>query len=99
MVAAFEIESTTSIFSGILRLSDLLAVSPNISFPLYLVVPAERVPAVRKQLCRQTFRALELPERCFYFTFEALAANFAAMSDWATGPEAVDKLAGRVECG
>ena len=29
--AAFEIESTTSIYSGILRMSDLLAQQPNIS--------------------------------------------------------------------
>ena len=99
VAAAFEIESTTSIFSGILRLSDLLAVSPNISFPLYLVVPAERAAAVRKQLCRETFKALELPDRCRYFTFEALAADFEPMSQWATGPEAVRKLAHRVECG
>lgn len=98
VVAAFEIESTTSIFSGILRMSDLLAVSPNISFPLYLVVPEERAPAVRRQLCRETFKALELPERCRYFTFEALQANFEGMAQWATGPEAVRKLARRVEC-
>ena len=99
VVAAFEIESTTSIFSGILRLSDLLAVAPNVSFPLYLVVPAERAAAVRKQLCRETFRALDLPDRCRYFTFEDLGGHFEPMSQWATGPEAVRKLAQRVECG
>lgn len=99
VVAAFEIESTTSIFSGILRMSDLLAVSPNISFPLYLVVPEERVPAVRRQLCRETFKALELPDRCRYFTFEALNRNLEGIMQWATGPEAVRKLAHRVECG
>jgi len=98
VVAAFEIESTTSIFSGILRLSDLLAVAPNISFPLYLVVPEARAAAVRKQLCRETFKALELPDRCRYFTFEALLANFEGMAQWATGPDAVRKLAKRVEC-
>jgi len=98
VAAAFEIESTTSIFSGILRLSDLLAVSPNISFPLYLVVPEERVAAVRRQLCRETFKALELPDRCRYFTFEALQANFEGISQWATGPEAMRNLAHRVEC-
>lgn len=98
VAAAFEIESTTSIFSGILRMSDLLAVAPNISFPLYLVVPEERVPAVRRQLCRETFKALELPDRCRYFTFEALQANFEGISQWATGPEAVRRLAHRVEC-
>jgi hypothetical protein len=39
IVAAFEIESTTSIYSGLLRMSDLLARQPNISVPLFLVAP------------------------------------------------------------
>ena len=99
VAAAFEIESTTSIFSGILRLSDLLAVAPNVSFPLYLVVPAERAAAVRKQLCRETFRARELPDRCRYFTFEDLQAGFEGMMQLASGPESVRKLSHRVECG
>lgn len=98
VVAAFEIESTTSIFSGILRMSDLLAVASNISFPLYLVVPAERVPAVRKQLCRETFKALELPERCRYITFEDLQRDHEVLTRLATSPESVHKLSHRVEC-
>ena len=42
IVAAFEIESTTSIYSGLLRMSDLLARQPNISVPLFLVAPEDR---------------------------------------------------------
>lgn len=34
-VAAFEVESTTSIYSGLLRMSDLLAKQPNISIPSF----------------------------------------------------------------
>jgi hypothetical protein len=37
VVAAFEIESTTSIYSGLLRMSDLIAMQPNLNIPLYLV--------------------------------------------------------------
>jgi hypothetical protein len=33
IVAAFEIESTTSIYSGLLRMSDLIAMQPNINIP------------------------------------------------------------------
>jgi hypothetical protein len=40
--AAFEIESTTSIFSGLLRMADLIAMHPNLKIPLYIVAPAER---------------------------------------------------------
>ncbi len=39
VAAAFEIEQTTSIYSGLLRMADLAAVAPNLSFPLYIVVP------------------------------------------------------------
>jgi predicted RNA-binding protein len=42
IVAAFEIESTTSIYSGLLRMSDLIAMQPNLNIPLYLVAPDER---------------------------------------------------------
>jgi predicted RNA-binding protein len=42
IVAAFEIESTTSIYSGLLRMSDLIAMQPNLSIPLYLVAPDDR---------------------------------------------------------
>ncbi|HEV2070877.1 MAG TPA: hypothetical protein VGR26_13885, partial [Acidimicrobiales bacterium] len=33
IVAAFEVESTTSIYSGLLRMSDLLAMQPNLNIP------------------------------------------------------------------
>jgi hypothetical protein len=39
VVAAFEIESTTSIYSGLLRMSDLIAMQPNLNIPLYLSPP------------------------------------------------------------
>lgn len=36
IVSAFEVESTTSIYSGLLRMSDLLALQPNLDISLYL---------------------------------------------------------------
>lgn len=41
-VAAFEIESTTVIYSGWLGMADLLAMQPNLSIPLFVVAPDER---------------------------------------------------------
>ena len=35
IVAAFEVESTTSIYSGLLRMSDLVAMQPNLNIPLW----------------------------------------------------------------
>jgi len=42
IIAAFEIEHTTSIYSGLLRMSDLISMQPNIKIDLYLVAPNER---------------------------------------------------------
>ena len=42
ILAAFEIESTTSIYSGLLRMSDLMSMQPNLNIPLYLVAPEAR---------------------------------------------------------
>lgn len=42
IVAAFEIENTTSIYSGLLRMSDLIAMQPNLNIPLFLVAPDDR---------------------------------------------------------
>ena len=52
---AFEVESTTSIYSGLLRMSDLLFRQPNISVPLFLVAPEERRLKVMQQVNRPTF--------------------------------------------
>jgi hypothetical protein len=37
---AFEVEHTTSIYSGILRIADLLALQPNMDIRLHIVAPA-----------------------------------------------------------
>lgn len=57
IVAAFEIESTTSIFSGLLRMSDLISMQPNINIPLYLVAPDERRNKVIREVNRPTLRS------------------------------------------
>ena len=45
IVAAFEVEHSTSIYSGLLRMSDLLTMQPNINIDLYLV-------SARRALCQ-----------------------------------------------
>jgi hypothetical protein len=96
IVAAFEVEHTTSIFSGLLRLSDLVALCPNLNFPLYIVAPEKRIPKVRLQLCRPTFQSLELNDRCAFFSDEKLLEKADAMLEWATEPSVVEQLASRV---
>ena len=42
IVAAFEVDATTSVYSGLLRMSDLLALQPNLDVNTFLVAPDER---------------------------------------------------------
>lgn len=53
--SAFEIENSTSVYSGILRLSDLRALTPNSSYPLFIVADRSRKNKVFSELRRPTF--------------------------------------------
>lgn len=77
IVAAFEIESTTSIYSGLLRMADLVAMQPNLNIPLYLVAPDERRQKVFDEVNRPTFRRLSPPlfEVCRFISFSDLRAK------------------------
>ena len=74
IVAAFEIESTTSVYSGLLRMSDLLALQPNLEINLYLVAPDERRDKVQQEILRPTFalRDKPLPKVCGFIGFSNL---------------------------
>jgi hypothetical protein len=80
IVAAFEIESTTSIYSGLLRMSDLIAMQPNINIPLYIVAPDERRDKVKAEITRPTFSRMTPPLRtvCRYVSFSALRERLPA---------------------
>ncbi len=71
--AAFEIEHSTSIYSGLLRLSDLKTIAPNILYPLYIVAPKERKGKVFSELQRPTFHdQLRLHESVSYLSYERI---------------------------
>jgi len=61
IVSAFEVECTTSIYSGLLRMSDLLALQPNLDIKLYLVAPDERHDKVEQEILRPTFQLRQKP--------------------------------------
>lgn len=71
---AFEIESTTSIYSGLLRLNDLILAQPNNRIDLYLAAASSRRERVRSQLLRPTFEPLL--ERCEFLAFEDIMTEF-----------------------
>jgi hypothetical protein len=68
--AAFEIENSTSIYSGLLRFADLTMVAPNTTYPMFIVAPGERRNRVREQLARPTFRHLRIHEKVRYLSYE-----------------------------
>jgi hypothetical protein len=74
IVAAFEVECTTSVYSGLLRMSDLLALQPNLTINLFLVAPDERRDKVEQELLRPTFslRETPLPKICGFLPFTTL---------------------------
>lgn len=74
IVAAFEIECTTSVYSGLLRMADLISMQPNLKIPLYLVAPDERRTKVITEINRPTFSRLNPPmkEICRFISIPTL---------------------------
>ncbi|HTB81465.1 MAG TPA: hypothetical protein VK717_11320 [Opitutaceae bacterium] len=68
--AAFEVENSTSIYSGLLRFADLTMVAPNTHYPLFIVAPEERKNRVREQLVRPTFKHLRIAEKVRFLSYE-----------------------------
>ncbi len=97
IAAAFEVEHSTSIYSGLLRMSDLAVLAPVVSFPIYVVTPRSRLDEVRRQLRRPTFQGLELHRRAAFFALEDLERDFESILRFATSAGAIDALAERVD--
>ena len=55
IVRAFEVEHTTSIYSGILRMADLSALQPNMNISLHIVAPYSRMDKVLQEIQRPVF--------------------------------------------
>lgn len=75
IVRAFEVEHTTSVYSGILRMADLLALQPNMDIKLHLVAPASKRDKVFQEIRRPVFSLLErgpLAENCTYLSYDSL---------------------------
>ncbi|MEG3991315.1 pentapeptide repeat-containing protein [Microcoleus sp. S28C3] len=71
VVALFEIECTTAIHSGLLRMGDFVAnvkLNPltfiDPTFPMYIVIPQNRKKHLQSQLSRPIFQYLELHKSC-----------------------------------
>jgi hypothetical protein len=74
IVAAFEVEITTAVYSGLLRMSDLLALQPNLNIDLYIVAPEDRRDKVEREILRPTFNLREPPlaKACGFLSIKEL---------------------------
>jgi len=72
---AFEVEHTTSVYSGILRMADLLALQPNMDIRLHIVAPLTRREKVFQEIRRPVFSLLErgpLSESCTFISYDSV---------------------------
>lgn len=75
IVRAFEVEHTTSVYSGLLRMADLLALQPNMNIRLHIVAPIAKREKVFQEIRRPVFSLLErgpLSELCTYLSYDSL---------------------------
>lgn len=74
IIAVFEVEHTSSVYSGLLRMSDLISMQPNLKINLYIVAPDDRSDKVIAEVNRPTFARLNppLPKICRFIPYSQL---------------------------
>ena len=93
MARAFEIEHTTAIYSGLLRMADLLALQPNMDIRLHIVAPDDKRDRVLREIRRPVFSLLDrgpLYDRCSFLSYQSIGAlaetaHLSHMSDTIIG--------------
>lgn len=91
VVAAFEVEKSTSIYSGILRLTDLSCSVANNEEVLYLVVPDHREKDVIMQLSRPSIRKGNMQMK--YICFSELRQHCDALCKFGDDHSIMEKIA------
>lgn len=89
MARAFEVEHSTAIYSGLLRMADLLALQPNMAIRLHIVAPDEKRDKVMREIKRPVFSLLDqgpLYEKCTFISYASVTDiakldHLAHMSD------------------
>lgn len=96
VAAAFEVEHTTSIYSGIVRMLDLaLGLPSGAQQALFLVAPDERENDVRNQLLRPAFsRVADLNLR--YIPYSELDSHREAIARFGHGMKAIEAISRRL---
>lgn len=92
VVCAFEVEKSTSIYSGILRLMDLAKSFTNRPIDLFLVAPDSREKEIEAQLRRPAFSDLGT-HRPHYILFSSLCEHCGGLCTFANDHRALFKIA------
>lgn len=72
---AFEVEHTTAVYSGLLRMADLLALQPNMDIRLHIVAPDERREKVLREIKRPVFSQFNrgpLSGMCTFLSYDSV---------------------------
>lgn len=97
IVGAFEVEHTTTIYSGLLRMSDLLTMQPNLDINLYLVGPDDRYAKFSREVARPTFasRPKPLHTLCGFLPYSKLCERIEEAKNVLRflKPEFIDEIA------
>lgn len=94
IACAFEVEKSTSIYSGILRLTDMALSLPGREDHLYLVAPAVREKEIIEQLKRPMFQRPD-DFSLSYILFEDLEQHFDSLCKLGEDHRILEKLACR----
>lgn len=70
--AAFEIENSTAIYSGLLRFADLKLIAPNSNYPLFIVAPRAKKSRVISQANRPTFKKIDFDQKVRFLSYETV---------------------------
>src|SRR5215470_4418299 len=97
VIAAYEIEHTTSISSGLLRLYDLDALYPTSIMHLCVVIPHPSLKRIQAVLARPAFQRLHMHKRCLLILEETLLQHAKHILRWASSPSVMTRLALTVE--
>lgn len=95
VIAGFEVEKSTSIYSGILRLTDLSLSIHDDSCRFYLVAPDKREKEIKAQLLRPSIQSLD-SQSISYLLFHDLRCDCDAMCKFGNDSTILNKISRNV---
>lgn len=96
VVAAFEVEDSTPVYSGLARETDLVRAIENIGIRVFIVAPETKVDKVKNEFNRAIFRDIARRNNWKYILYPDLARfcnDLSGKSYYKLKPESLDQIA------